>query len=89
MGAVTGFDPDKARLNIGEQAQHFPSTQLPLQNRLPVRIHAVDLENALGDVETDGDGVHENLLQVGATVCSPEGVRESYHQTFVRQCRCP
>jgi hypothetical protein len=33
-----------------------------------VRIDAVDLENALGDVETDGDGVHENLLQVGATV---------------------
>jgi hypothetical protein len=34
----------------------------------------VDLENALGDVETDGDGVHENLLQVkGHSVLSRRG----------------
>jgi hypothetical protein len=44
-----------------------------------VRIDAVDLENALGDVETAGNGVDENLLQVkGHSVLSRRGCGSPY-----------
>ena len=55
MRARARLHPDEARTEPLEERQHLRSTQLTAQNDPPLRIDAVQLENALGQVEADGD----------------------------------
>src|SRR5674536_390552 len=61
----TGFDPDQAWRQLLEERQDVTPLQLPADDDLTFRINAVDLENRLGDVETDcRDRLHAWLLQI-------------------------
>src|SRR5450830_1563526 len=61
----TGFDADQARRLLPEERQDVTPLQLPADDDLTFRINAVDLENRLGDVETDcRDRLHAWLLQI-------------------------
>src|SRR5674536_400644 len=61
----TGFDPDQAWRQLLEERQDVTPLQLPADDDLTFRINAVDLENRLGDVETDcRDRLHASLLQI-------------------------
>src|SRR5450830_1570119 len=65
MRRGTGFDADQARRLLPEERQDVTPLQLPADDDLTFRINAVDLENRLGDVETDcRDRLHAWLLQI-------------------------
>src|ERR1022692_2619091 len=65
MRRGTGFDADPARRLLPEERQDVTPLQLPADDDLTFRINAVDLENRLGDVETDcRDRLHAWLLQI-------------------------
>src|SRR5450830_1289085 len=65
MRRGTGFDADQARRLLPEERQDVTPLQLPADDDLNFRINAVDLENRLGDVETDcRDRLHAWLLQI-------------------------
>ena len=54
-----GFDADQAWRQLLEEGQHIPPLELATENDIALRIDAVNLENRLGDVETDGrDRLH-------------------------------
>src|SRR5664279_275932 len=68
----TGFDADQARRLLPEERQDVTPLQLPADDDLTFRINAVDLENRLGDVETDcRDRLHAWLLQIVGGLNSP------------------
>jgi len=54
----TGFDADQARLKRPEQRQELIAPHLPAQDRLPLPIDPMNLENVLGDVEADRGNLH-------------------------------
>src|SRR5450830_1673725 len=65
MRRGTGFDADQARRLLLEERQDVTPLQLSADDDLTFRINAVDLENRLGDVETDcRDRLHAWLLQI-------------------------
>jgi hypothetical protein len=39
---------DKTGCKLAEECDHLPASQLPRQDHSPIRIDAVNLENALG-----------------------------------------
>src|SRR5664280_1579273 len=72
MRRGTGFDADQARRLLPVERQDVTPLQLPADDDLTFRINAVDLENRLGDVETDcRDRLHAWLLQIGGGLNSP------------------
>src|SRR5664280_3059702 len=63
MRRGTGFDANQARRLLPEERQDVTPLQLPADDDLTFRINAVDLENRLGDVETNcRDRLHAWLL---------------------------
>jgi hypothetical protein len=54
----TCFDADQARLKPPEERQKLIAPHLPAQNRLPLSIDPMNLENVLGDVEADRGNLH-------------------------------
>src|ERR1017187_9506674 len=72
MRRGTGFDADQARRLLPEERQDVTPLQLPADDDLTFRINAVDLENRLGDVETDcRDRLHAWLLQIVVALTAP------------------
>ena len=58
MRTGTGFDADQANWRIREEIEHFATGEGFLQHGLPVLIHAMDLENRLGNIKTDANDFH-------------------------------
>src|ERR1700751_4601298 len=63
-----GLDTCQARRQLLEKRQHVTALQLAAKDRVAHRIDAVDLENRLGNVETDRrHTLHADLLQTVVT----------------------
>jgi hypothetical protein len=58
MRRRTGLNADQAWLEPPEQRQKLITPHLPAQNRLPLPIDSMNLENVLGDVEADRGNLH-------------------------------
>src|SRR5580704_10850971 len=55
-----GLDTNQARRQLLEEGQHIPPLKLTTEDDIALRIDAVNLENRLRDVETDGrDRLHD------------------------------
>jgi hypothetical protein len=54
VGAGAGLHPDQARRQVGEEREQLVPGQLLAQHRPAMRIGAVHLEPALGQIEPDG-----------------------------------
>jgi hypothetical protein len=64
-----GFHAHKARLESPEELPHLGAPQLLPHNNLAASVDAVDLEDALGEIETDRSNLHGGrfLLEVAST----------------------
>lgn len=59
-GAGAGLDGDGAGLNPGDDVEQLVAHHAALQHQAPVAVDAVELEDGLGDIDTqrlDGHGV--------------------------------
>src|SRR5262249_602325 len=95
------LDAHQARRELLEERQHVPPLQLPTHDHPAVRIHAMNLENRLGDIETNRrDHLHGWLLRIVATSTATTSLaltcrwrsRPQHHKpTFVRRSgwACP
>src|SRR5262245_47628324 len=63
-----GLDAHQAGREFLEERQHVPTLQLPTHDHPTVCIHSMNLENRLGDIETNRrDHLHGWLLRIVAT----------------------
>lgn len=58
MGTGTGFDADQADRRIGKEGEHFATGEGFFEHAVPVLIHAVNLEDRLGNIKTDANDFH-------------------------------
>jgi hypothetical protein len=59
---VAGFDTHQTPLEIGKEAEDFTSPQLTMDDRSAGFVRPMNLENALGYIETNDCNLHELLL---------------------------
>src|SRR5262249_50367334 len=72
MRGSAGLDPNEAWLQSLEKRQHVAPLQLPADNDLARSIDAMNLENRLGDVETNRrDRLHLRLLRIVGAPTAP------------------
>ena len=57
-----GFHPNKASRQLGEIDQHFTPPETALLNDAAERVHAVNLEDMLGEIEADRRDLHRGWL---------------------------
>src|ERR1700756_342120 len=68
----TGLYADQAWPQLLEESYDVAPLQLPADDDLTFRINAVDLENRLGDIETDcRNRLHVWLLQIVGALTAP------------------
>ena len=80
MGRAAGLQSTVARTNLGEVAENGITGQLAAHNHFAISINAVDLEPALGDIQSDS----ANLFHVDGLLCSAEyNLRHLWHDDAV------
>src|SRR3984885_11088517 len=62
MRRAARLDPDKARRQFGKERQHLRPSQRLADNDLTARINAVNLKNALGQIQTNRSNLHDGWL---------------------------
>jgi|SRR5580692_6384497 hypothetical protein len=62
MRRAARLDPDKARRQLGKERQHLRPSQRLADNDLTGRINAVNLKNALGQIQANGSNLHDGWL---------------------------
>jgi len=58
MGSATGLHHDRARLLLLKEEDQLTPAQLPLDLRLSSLVHAMDLEDGLGGIQTNHGNTH-------------------------------
>ena len=68
MRRSASLDADKARWQLLEEWQNLAALQLSANNNIALRVHPMNLEDRLGDIETDRcDRLHAWLLRIVVT----------------------
>lgn len=74
MRARARFHADEACRQALEECEQFAPSDAALQNGSSLRIDTVDLEDRLGEIETDGSDGHGRLLKLVATTAPDTSV---------------
>src|SRR5262249_31417950 len=90
----TGFDADEARRQLLKEWQNVPALESTANDYITRRVNSVDLENRLGDVETNcRDRLHVWLLRIVGALNSTHihgtsvPVEEAVHSIISRHQR--
>src|SRR5277367_3092167 len=62
MRRAARLDPDQARRQLGKEWQHLRPSQRLADNDLTGRVNAVNLKNALGQIQANGSNLHDGWL---------------------------
>ncbi len=93
VGAGANLDPDQTTRQLGKELKHLRPPDLAANNDLAGRIHAVNLEHRLGNIQPYRNKLtHRSLLLLGRSLQRTPGVesRPQHHlRTLNRTRRAP
>jgi len=89
MRRSASLDPDQRRFEPGEEFQDLRSPQLLLHNDLAARILAVNLKNALRDIQPDRDSFHGTVSVAGRCLPPQLGTSDAVRGPSTQHCEDP